>query len=68
MVPDFAWPDTERLYGKRFRLFGKRGRCAISLLLEIMPDARFHLAGKRSHWPGNDFNYYLASVDVAWVL
>ena len=36
---------TEPLGGERFRLFGKCGRLAISLILEIVADARFHLAG-----------------------
>ena len=48
---------TGPLAGKRFRLFGKRRRCAISLILDITADARFRLTGKRNHWPGNDFAY-----------
>ena len=33
----------------RFRLFGKRARCAIALILEFAAESRFHLAGKRNH-------------------
>ena len=51
-----------------FANFGNRGICAISLIwgtrnthdftnLEIVPGARFRLAGKRNHGPGNDFAY-----------
>ena len=35
----------------RFRLFGKRAACAVSLISETMADARFHLAGKRISRP-----------------
>ena len=45
---------TDPLARKRFRVFGKRDTCAISLIPEIMADARFHLAGKRNHFPEND--------------
>ena len=32
----------------RFRLFGKRGRCAISLISETVAGARFHFPGIRA--------------------
>ena len=41
--------ETDPLVGKRFRLFGKRDRCAISLISDIAYGARFHLPGKRGH-------------------
>ena len=49
--------ETEPSTGKRFRLFRKRDRCAISLILQIVADARFNLVGKRNPWGGRDFAY-----------
>ena len=48
---DFTFPENEPLAGKRLRLCGKRPRCAIPLILDIVGDARFRLYRKRSHWP-----------------
>ena len=37
--------ETEPSTGEGFRVFGKRGRCAISLILEILVGGRFRMAG-----------------------
>ena len=45
---DFTWPENGPIGRKRFRLFAKRGRYAISLILEIATDGRPRLTGKRT--------------------
>ena len=62
---DFTHPENGPIDRKRFHLFRKRGRFAISLILEIVAYVRFRLAGKRNRCAENDFAY-LENAGGAW--